>query len=410
MVLDIRFKIVKWVDHWIGSIMCVVLGIIHRITHPWYRDVPRISVANAPKNILVIKFFGLGSILLSSPLLRSIKNKYPASKITFLTLKYNADLVKQLQLSQEVRMVDTRNAVTFFYSAISNLVYFSFHKPEISIDIEFFSKFSTMMAYLSGAKWRIGFYMADFWRSSLVNVPVHFNYARHILEIYKMVGEAIGTTVVTQGIPMIPVAAEEESFVKNLLYHRGIIENDFLLGVNINASDLAFCRRWPRERFADVINMVLKENKDVKAILTGGKNEKEYVSFIVNLLDNEVKGRVFNLSAHLNFRQFIALLNRINLFLTCDSGPFHLAKAQGIPTISIWGPGSPDLYGPYGEEKKMHKVVYKGWNCSPCMYIYRTNAGFFCKNATFCLHAIGSQEVAKQVNDSIFERHKVIIR
>lgn len=63
--------------------------------------------------------------------------------------------------------------------------------------------------------------------------------------------------------------------------------------------------------------------------------------------------------------------------------------------------GSPDLYGPFKQERDKHEVVYKRWECSPCMYFYRTDAGYFCDNATPCLHKITSNEIIQGINKYI---------
>ncbi|MDD4908805.1 MAG: glycosyltransferase family 9 protein [Candidatus Omnitrophica bacterium] len=398
-------QVLKFIDHWVGSPICAILGLFHRLTHPFYRVTSRIELPKDPRAILVIKFFGLGSILLSSSLLKNIKTRYPDTKIIFLTFKNNAELVRRLGISDEIRAVDVSGPFTTLYSVFNNLIYFSLHKPDISIDLEFFSKFGTMMSYLSGAKWRLGFYIAQFWRHSLVNVPVFFNYARHILEIYRMFGSAIGVNGMDTAPAAIPVK-EERDFIDTLFSERGIIEEDLLMGVNVNASDLAYCRKYPIERFAEVINSLLKHNKELKVFLTGALSEKKNTASVFKFLEKDVKDRVFDLSGSLNLGQFLALLGRLNVFLTNDSGPFHLAKAQGIATVSIWGPGSPALYGPFDDEEKKNKVVYSRFPCSPCLYIYRTDAGYFCKGAAPCLNDISSEKVAKAVQQTIDEINK----
>jgi heptosyltransferase-2 len=259
------------------------------------------------------------------------------------------------------------------------------------------------MSILSGARWRIGFYLPQLWRTLLVNVPVYFNYARHILEIYGMVGSAVGVEVNNKLFTSIPVEAEDKVFVGSLFSRIGIKENDFLVSINVNASELALCRRWPKEKFAEVINACLKKYSTLKILLTGNSDEAAYTASILEFLDITTRDRVFDISGVLKFTQFIALLSKIDIFLSNDTGPFHLARAQRTPTISIWGPGSPDLYGPFGEDSNMHKVVYKRWPCSPCMYMYRTNAGFFCRSTTPCLVHIDSKEVMKVVMDMIDE-------
>lgn len=396
-----KIKVLKFVDHWIGGPICVLLALVHRLTHPFYQIFLKVTIKKSPCSILVIKFFGLGSIILASALLRSIRDKYPNTKIIFLTFKNNSDLVKRLRLSDEVRSINTRNLFTIVYSIFSNLSYFSFNRPEIVIDLEFFSKFSTIMSYLSGANWRLGFYAGKVWRAPFINVPVYFNYSRHILEMYSVFGSLINVEVRDLSPSHISLGSEDKDFVKRLFLERKVYKENFLLGVNINASELASCRKWPKERFACVINTLLKEYKDLIVFLMGDADEKKYTSSLLNLVEGNIKGRVVDVSGKLSLGQYIALLSRLQLLLTNDSGPFHFARAQRVYTISIWGPGSPDLYGPCKEENNQHMVIYKRWPCSPCLYIHRTDAGYFCKNTTPCLSAINSQEVIQLVKEVI---------
>lgn len=404
MHIDIRTKILKFVDHWAGSGICIILGLFHRALNPFNKATLKTHFKNAPKSILVIKFFGLGSILLSSSLLKAIKNKYPNSKLIFLTFSENAKLLSQLKIADDIRTLNISNPFNTLWSIFYNLTYFSFHTPAIAVDLEFFSKFSTIISYLSGAKYRVGFYIAMFWRNSLINVPVYFNYNRHILEIYSLVGKAIEVDINNFSIPEIPTNTISKNYINSLFLEKEITKKNIVIGVNVNASDLIFCRRWPRENFAIVINQLTYEHPELRFFLTGNSKEKAYTAYVFKLLNEKAKQKVFDVSGKLNFEQFIELLSRFDVFLTNDSGPFQFAKAQNTTTISIWGAGSPDLYGPYASEKDTHKVIYKRWFCSPCLYIYRTNAGFFCKNSVPCLRAISSQEVISAVKDSIVKK------
>lgn len=398
MFIDYKTRILKFIDHWVGGPICIFWALLNRVIHPFYHTFLKANIDKPPRSILIIKFFGLGSIILSSALVKAIREKYPGARVVFFTFKDNAVLLKSLDLGIDIKTIDVGSPLALITSILQHLLYFSFHKPDISIDLEFYSKFSTMMSYFSGAPWRVGFYIARFWRNSLVNVPVYFNYARHILEIYSMVGAAVGVEL-KDVLPVKMNIPEDDGIVDNILPGSSIREGDFVLGININASDLAYCRRWPLERFAEVINELLRKKDDLVIILTGSKNETSYTASIMELVDGGERSRVINLAGKLSFMQFAALLRHMDLFLTNDSGPFHIAAAQQVPTVSIWGPGSPDLYGPYGREKERHAVVYKRLPCSPCLYIYRTDAGYFCKGAVSCLYGIRSSDVVDAVND-----------
>lgn len=396
-----KIDILKFVDHWFGIQICSLLSLLERITHPMNSLKLQVVFTTPPKSIVIVKFFGLGSILLSSNLVRSIKEKYPTAKIIFLTFKENTKLLELLGLVDEIRVVDTRSPWSLFCSIFSNLFYFSFHKSDVTIDLEFFSKFSTMMTYFTGARWRVGFYMNQFWRVPIINIPVYFNYAKHILEIYCLCAKAIGVDM-EPALP-VPIAVSQEvrQRVEDFWLRKNISKKDILLGVNVNASDLAHCRRWPLQKFADVINTLLINRREFKIILTGTLNEKEYVARTFSFLNDSIRTRVIDASGILTLEQFIVALERFDAFLTNDSGPFHLAQVQRVPMVSIWGAGSPGLYGHYGKPTAIQRVIYKRWPCSPCLYIYRTSAGFFCNETAPCLDGISSQEVVLAIEELI---------
>jgi ADP-heptose:LPS heptosyltransferase len=141
------------------------------------------------------------------------------------------------------------------------------------------------------------------------------------------------------------------------------------------------------------VGLFFHENKDMDIILTGAKREALYSQEFLKALAPEHRRRIIDLTAKLSLRQFLTLLSQLPLFVTNDTGPFHLAQAVGARSISLWGPGSIDLYGPFGREKQAQDVIYKRYPCSPCLYIYRTNAGYFCRGQAPCMEDIRPQEV-----------------
>lgn len=341
---------------------------------------------------------------MASNFVRSVKNEYPQAKLIFLTFKENVKLLELLGIVDEIRVVDTRNPWRLLCSISSNLIYFSFHKSDATVDLEFFSKFSTMMAYLTGARWRVGFYINQFWRVPLINVPVYFNDTKHIIEIYCLCAKAIGIDLKPALPAPIVVSPAARQSTEDFWAMQKINTEDVILSVNVNASDLAHCRRWPLQKFAGVVNALLTTQKELKVVLTGTKNEKEYVSKIFPFLDDSVKNRVVDAAGMLTLEQFIVALERFDAFLTNDSGPFHLAQVQRTPMVSIWGAGLPELYGHYGKPAPWQRVIYKRWPCSPCLYIYRTPAGFFCNQTAPCLDGIHSTEVVSAIKEVIHMR------
>ena len=397
-----KINLLKFIDHWVGGPICIVLAFLNRLFHPAYKrylSVPPEFLP--PRNILIIKFFGLGSITLASALVSNIRHTYKDTKIIFLTFKDNVPILDILSLADEFLIIDTTNPFVLVRSICKAIFYCHKKKIDIAMDIEFYSKFSTIMSFFSGAPLRMGFYIARFWRDSLINVPIYFNYSRHILEIYGMFASAL--LIETQDIypKQVSISEEKNKELSEFLKTVNISSLEKTIGLNIHASDLALCRRWPLPKFVALVEQFLNQYSQWKVVLTGVKGERSYSQEFLSLLPAKWHDRVINLTGELTLDQFLAMLSRFPLFITNDTGPFHMAKAVGTRTISLWGPGSVDLYGPFQKEKDSHDVIYKRYPCSPCLYVYRTDAGYFCGQKAPCMEAISPSDVMAVIETRI---------
>ncbi len=389
-----KITILKIVDHWVGGPICIALVLFHRLTHPFYKTHLSVPFKDIPpKKILLIKFIGIGSITLASSIISDIRNQYKETKVYFLTFKNNQEILSILSMADKVLIIDYKNPFVLIKSILQTIFFCWRERIDVVMDIEFYSKFSTIMSYLSGAHWRMGFYLARFWRNSLVNIPIYFNYSRHILEIYSMFSKALLIDKPSLYPKEITIIDKDRSELLSILNNDNIFDLKKVIVLNIHASDLALCRRWPLKHFVSLVEMFFMEYKDMTVVLTGAKSEAYYSQEFLQLLPVEYRSKVIDLSGKLFLKQFLTLLSQAPLFITNDTGPFHLAKAVGARTISLWGPGSIDLYGPFGKEKEIQDVIYKRYHCSPCLYIYRTNAGYFCNDKAPCMEDIRPEEV-----------------
>jgi 3-deoxy-D-manno-octulosonic-acid transferase len=88
--------------------------------------------------------------------------------------------------------------------------------------------------------------------------------------------------------------------------------------------------------------------------------------------------------------ELAALLKTVDLLLSCDTGPLHIADAIGCRTLSLWGPTQPDVYGPLTTG---HEFVISPHDCRRCLKTkcqYKTNA---------CMNAITPEMVAVKLKD-----------
>lgn len=117
---------------------------------------------------------------------------------------------------------------------------------------------------------------------------------------------------------------------------------------------------WPPEKWAAVAD-ALAGQLDLPIVLTGTASERPLTEAIAA----RMQARAINLAGKTSLGRLAALWSRCRLVLGVDSGPLHLAVAAGAPTVHIFGPSDPRLFGPWGPSER-HVVVRSDAPCAPC--------------------------------------------
>ncbi len=374
--------------------MCFLLGLGVRFFR-WLFPRERGSVSGHG-TLVVFKFFGLGSITEATPMLRALRRRYPDARLAFVTFEENAALVRRFDLCTDVRIIRTGSAWRFASDTVRQLYWLWRNRVEASIDLEFFSKFSTLMSFLSGAPIRVGFHLNDFWRYSLVTHPIYFNYYRCLPHVYEQAAEQLGAKIEDHSLEPLVVERAALASVRAHLKEHGWSPDIRLLGVNINAGELSYERRWPMVRFAKAVRELLQRHGSLMIVLTGAPSEQEYVASLFDRLPDDVRPRAVVAAGRWSLEEFIAGLSLFQGFVTNDSGPLHLAAAAGVPIVSIWGPSHPDFYAP---RVKTLRKVYADYPCSPCVGMFTTFEGMWCNHEAWCMQAIEVSTVVSAVED-----------
>lgn len=374
----------RWVDHWIGMPICFVLGVWTSFVRAAFPRPDR--PVRERGTIVVVKFFGLGSIMQATPLLRAIRRRYPQGRLVFLTFSSNAGLLRRLGVCTDLRLIRNASPVTFALDTLSSILWLRGQGVDACVDLEFFSKFSTLMTILSGARKRIGYHLNAYWRSSLLTHPVYLNYYRHISDIFAQAGTPLDVPVDDLSLLRVPVDPAALARADAFLAERGWGASTRVVGVNVNAGELSLERRWPSANFASLIESLVGRHADVRVLLTGGPDEIAHIRSVHDLLGEKTRASVAITAGVWSLDDFIAGLSRMTCFITNDSGPMHLAAAQGVRLVSLWGPARPDFYAPRVDA---HEIVYENFPCSPCLfYMFTTFEGMWCNHEGWCMQAI----------------------
>jgi len=203
----------------------------------------------------------------------------------------------------------------------------------------------------------------------------------YCLEIVSLLGANLANPKLE-----IFIKEKDNAFVDQLLSENGIQHKELVVGINPGRSRPY--GRWLKERFATVANNVISDYS-AKIAFVGGKSDVPFVEEVYSLM----KFRAVNLAGKTSLRQLAALLKRLDLFITNDSGPMHIAAAVNTPIIALFGPGSVTKYQPYCDKKV---IIRKDLECSPC---YEKAD---CKEHT-CMNLISVEDVMEAVKKLLTE-------
>jgi len=223
---------------------------------------------------------------------------------------------------------------------------------------------AAFVSFISGIPERVG-YARDL-RRRLLTRPVAVTAEikkRHqvfyYLNIIKELDPKGGIDVSGAAMPPTPVIRlndEEIRWAEEFLRQNGI-KQEALIGAAPGAS-YGPAKRWPAAGFAEALRRLAMEYNGVPVIF-GGPDDAEACKDAAEL----IAGRVINLAGRTTLRQCMALLARLKVFVTNDSGLMHVAAALGVPTVAVFGSTDAALTGPVG---RAVRVVEKRPECAPC--------------------------------------------
>jgi heptosyltransferase-2 len=142
------------------------------------------------------------------------------------------------------------------------------------------------------------------------------------------------------------------------LYYQANTFDKPVLGINPGAT-YGSAKRWYPEKFAQVAEQ-LNEQYDI--LLFGGPGEVDVVNDIEQMIQ---KGNVTNLAGKTSIPELIKTIAGLDLFITNDSGPMHIAAAYSVKTVAIFGPTKSDETNQWKNENGV--IIKKEMACAPCM-------------------------------------------
>ena len=373
-----KITLMRFLDIYVGSTLCYLFSLFVR----------KNALPLTPKKILLIKFFGFGNIIMISPVFRQIKERFPQAELLFLTLKNNTKLVSQYKIINQVISIDISNIFLIPVRIIQALLQLRKENIDIVIDFEQFSRTAALISFLGGRKYAVGFDLDKYPRRLLYTETIPCLDTEHaIIQFQKLLSFLDISPLLPQKIFLekIQYSSKDSAFVDSLLTTVTQPIVVFHVGNGPNAPE----KRWGIEKFASLAEGLHK--KGVVVALIGSLQDKNEIDAFKRLY----KGDHLDFFNQLTISQLAYFLTQAHAYVSADTGPAHLAAAMGVPSVILYGPTSPSVYGAWGPQ--VHYIYKKLW-CSPCAS-NKNSKEIVCINKIYdtCMKDISVEEVAAKL-------------
>jgi ADP-heptose:LPS heptosyltransferase len=153
-------------------------------------------------------------------------------------------------------------------------------------------------------------------------------------------------------------------------------------------------KQWALDRWHEVASR-LQNEFGATILVTGSKGDGALAQEVIRGLP----GKALDLTGRLSIREALAVIGHLDLFLSPDTGPMHMACATGTPSVSVFGPSDPVRYfsgdhlTPGGRTGSWHVVARKPIWCSPCNLIRKPPEECLAAEGPECLRAVTVRDV-----------------
>ncbi len=304
------------------------------------------------KRIIVTFLMHLGDLTLTTPFLHVLRKAAPDAHIAYLVDEKLKDVVLHNPNIDEVLTIDKKgkdNNIKALCKAANMIsekkfdILINLHPNERCSFIDFWAKVPV----------KVGF--SHFLFRPFLTKVTRLNRKMHAADMYIDVLAQLGVQDLTNnGLEIFP-SDDDKKIADNFWQEQQVANEDKLVGFNIGSA--VKTKRWAPERFAQVADTLAA--KGYKTVFFGGTMDEAMVKEATALMAT----KPIIATGRFSIGRLAAAMQRCKLIITNDSGPMHVAISQKVPIVAMYGPSSPELYGPYTKDAT---IVTAAPPCTGC--------------------------------------------
>ncbi len=369
-----KIETVRWVDVNIGRVLCFLLTLWRKLILLFGKPAPK-----RPKRILFIKFIEQGATVIAYSAIKRAIDEIGKENVYFCVFEANRPILDLINVlpDENIITIKDNNLSSFALGSLKALIRIRRLGIDTTVDMEFFSRASAIFAYLSGARQRVGLhrYTSEYsYRGKLMTHEVQHNAYLHTSRAYALLvaclfQEKQETPAPKMDKRLLPVdipkfqadSSKALTFQQKLQSEAKGWPYTQVILVNTNSSDMLPLRRWELEKFTELTRRLLETQPEALLVLTGTAEEAPNAERIQQEISSE---RLVSMAGKTSMEELLYLFDMADLLITNDSGPAHFASMTQTQVLVLFGPETPQLYGPVG--KNIH-IIWKALACSPCI-------------------------------------------
>ena len=280
------------------------------------------------QRILILRMGPLGETLLTTPVVRALRRRFPDAYIAYMVAPGREDLVSENPNLDEV--------ITYSVS-IPKLIY-GMAKRSFQMAVVLQPTFRLVFhTFLARIPFRIGF-ETNSGKGRLLHVAVPNNIVQHETARYLDVVRGIGIEPGSSEPEML-VNAAARGWADDFLAGAGVPLDRPLIGLNPGSGSES--RRWSKAGFAQVGNR-LRQKYNAQILITAGDAEGTLPHEVADLMSCSPIILTGTTPIQLG-----AMLQKCHLYISNDTGPMHMSTAINTPTIALFGASNPNQWGPH---------------------------------------------------------------
>ena len=303
------------------------------------------------QTVLVLRFSAIGDVVLTSPAVGALRRAWPDARIVYAIKERLAHLVEHNpDVDEVIALRDGEGPLS--YARRLRAV-----QPTVVLDLHGKIRSRILRALLPGVR-KVVWHKRDFGDTLPVKLALRPYHASMLFadRYHAAVEELVGRPL-PKGKLQYFLGPEDLAVADGMLRKAGLDPSRPLLGLSPGANWAT--KRWPAERFAGLARRALE--RGLQVAVQGSAAEGQLAQVVVRGAPGAV-----DLSGKLDLRGLGGFIARCAAFAANDSGPMHMARALGVPTLAFFGSTDPTMFDFQG-----HEVLFAKVPCAPCSFFGR---------------------------------------